>query len=130
MAMSASPRIPESAKTAIANIPTANVGSECKVPLVAQRKIETPTTVAGQRCPERANLVVLVETDFPGSEERVPLTGHRDVLGPIQPKQDRAARDGCSQRGDSGESVRLELFASEAASHSQTLDSDVVRGDA
>ena len=65
--------------------------------------------------------------DLPGGQERVPLAGHRDVLGAVQPQADRPAGERRAQRGDRGQAVRLELLAAEAAAHPQALHGDLVR---
>ncbi len=62
--------------------------------------------------------------------ERVPLAGHRDVLGAVEPQQDRPAGERRAQRRDGGEAVRLHLLAAEPAAHPQALHGDVVAGQA
>ena len=59
-------------------------------------------------------------------QERVPLAGHRDVLGAVEPQADRPAGERRAQRGDRGQAVRLELLAAEPAAHPQALHGDLV----
>ena len=68
--------------------------------------------------------------DLPGGEERVPLAGHGDVLGAVEPQAHRAPGERGAERGDGGQPVRLELLAAEAAAHPQALHGDLVRGQA
>ena len=56
----------------------------------------------------------------------MPLAGHGDVLGPVQPQPDRTTGQRRPQRGDGGETVRLHLLAAEAAAHPEALHRDVV----
>ena len=93
-------------------------------------QVQAPPAVAGQRRLERLDPVVLVEADLPGGVERVPLAGHRDVLGAVQPQQHRPAGDRGAERGDRGEAVRLHLLAAETAAHPQALHGDLVAGQA
>ena len=74
--------------------------------------------------------IVVVEPDLPAGQERVPLAGHGDVLGAVQPQAHRAVGQHRAQRGDRGQAVRLELLAAEAAAHPQALHGDVVGMDA
>ena len=60
----------------------------------------------------------------------MPLAGHGDVLGAVQPQAHRASGEGGAERGHRGQPVRLELLAAEAAAHPQALHGDLVRGQA
>ena len=67
-----------------------------------------------------------VESDLPRRVERVPLAGHRDVLGAVEPQQHRPPGERRAQCGDRGEAVRLHLLAAEPAAHPQALHRDLV----
>ena len=69
---------------------------------------------------------VVVEADPPLGVEAVPLAGHGQVLGAVQPQPDRPAGDHRAERGDRGEAVRLHLLAAEPAAHPQALHGDLV----
>ena len=60
----------------------------------------------------------------------MPLAGHGDVLGAVEPQADRAPGQGGAERRDGGQPVRLELLAAEAAAHPQALHGDLVGGQA
>ena len=89
-------------------------------------QVEAPAAVAGQGRAQRADPVVVVEADLPGGQERVPLAGHGDVLGAVEPQADRASGEHRAERRDRGQAVRLELLAAEAAAHPQALHGDLV----
>ena len=64
--------------------------------------------------------------DLPGRQERVPLAGHGDVLGAVEPQADRASGERRAQRRDRGQPVRLEFLAAEPSAHPQALHGDLV----
>ncbi len=51
----------------------------------------------------------------------MPLAGHGQVLGAVEPHPDRSAGQLGAERGDGREAVRLHLLAAEAAAHPQAL---------
>ena len=78
-----------------------DVGDPVGVVDVAQRpgqhrlgQVQAPAAVAGQRGAQRAQPLVRVEAHLPGGEERVPLAGHGDVLGAVQPQAHRVPGEG------------------------------------
>ena len=110
-----------------------DIGYPVGVVDVAQRpgqhrlgQVQAPPAVTGQRGLQRPDPVVGVEPDLPGRVERVPLAGHRDVLGAVEPQQHRPTGDRRAQRGDRGEAVRLHLLAAESAAQAQALHGHLV----
>ncbi len=58
--------------------------------------------------------------------ETVPLTGHGQVLGPVEAHPNRPTGQPGTERGDGREAVRLHLLATEAATHPQALHGHLV----
>ncbi len=110
-----------------------DVGDPVRVVDVAQRagqhrlgQVEAPAAVGGQGRVERLQPAVVVEAHPPLRVEAVPLAGHREVLGAVEPQPDRPAGEHGAERGDRREPVRLHLLAAEAAAHPQALHGDLV----
>ena len=115
----------------------ADVRDVVRVVDVAQRpgqhrlgQVEAPSSVRGQRGVQRAQAPIRVEADPPRGVEAVALAGQRHVLRPGEPHANRTTREGCAQRRNGGEAVRLHLLAPEPAAHAQRLDGHRVVGHA
>ncbi len=113
----------------------AGVGDPVRVVDVAQRpgqdrlgQVQAPAAVRGQRGVEGLDAALGVEADPPGGVEPVPLAGHGQVLGPVEPEPHRTAGQLGAERGHGREAVRLHLLAAEAAAHPQALHGHLVGG--
>ena len=56
----------------------------------------------------------------------MPLAGHGEVLGAVQPQPYRPSGQPAAERGDGREPMRLHLLAAEATAHPQALHGDLV----
>ena len=89
-------------------------------------QVEAPAAVGGQRRRQADESAVVVEPDLPRGMEAVPLAGHGEVVGAVEPDPDRPSGERCPECGNRCEAVRLHLLAAEAAAHAQALRGDVV----